>query len=474
MLDSIERLLDTLGSEYQEVVIRSHFFTRNSVLCRDGELDETTTEKLAGIGIRVLTNGSWGFASFSGSKQSIADPKGSLERALRDATKISRVLSSSKGQKTALAPMNPSVGKFQGTSISQDPTSLEEIMTMALNIDKTARNSSELIKSTGVVLGTIREKKELSTLSGTRVEVLNQHSELSISLIAARNGKLESFAESLGTTGSIEDLSRDNDFLELATRTANMAIRKLDARIPPAGMHEVIMDPGIVGLLCHEAIGHTVEADFVLSGSITKGKLGEFVANPTVTMIDSGRNMGGAGWLPIDDEGVQASDTILIDKGILCSYLHNRETAAIMDVDPTGNARAGGYSREPIIRMTNTFLQPGNLKREDIIEDTKNGILLTGAGSGEADSNAEFVFDVAEAYPIQNGEIKSKELFRGVAISGNAFETLKSVSAIGNNFKLEMGTGACLKGGQPVKVDGGGPSIRCEVRIAGRNQEVLG
>lgn len=474
MYEAIESLLDTSGSEYQEVVIRSHFFTRNSVLCRDGELDETTTEKLAGIGIRALTNGSWGFASFSGNDQSIVDPKSSLEKTLRDATKISRVLSSSKGQKTALAPMNPSVGKFQAPSISQDPPSLEEIMKLALNIDKTALSSSELIKSTGVALGTIQEKKELFTLSGTRVEVLNQHSELSISLIAARNGRLESFAESLATLGSIEDLSRGNDFIELATRTAAMAIRKLDARIPPAGMHEVIMDPAIVGLLCHEAIGHTVEADFVLSGSITKGKLGELVASPTVTMIDSGRNMDGSGWLPIDDEGVQASDTVLIDKGILSSYLHNRETAAIMDVDPTGNARAGGYSREPIIRMTNTFLKPGDLKREEIVENTKKGILLTGAGSGEADANAEFVFDVAEAYPIQNGEIKTKELFRGVAISGNAFETLKSVSAVGNNFKLKMGTGACLKGGQPVKVDGGGPSIRCKIRIAGRNQEGLG
>lgn len=474
MLDAIESLLGSLGSEYQEVVIRSHFFTRNSVFCRDGELEETTTEKLAGIGIRVLTKGSWGFASFSGNQQSIVDPKSALERTLRDATKISRVLSSSKNQKATLAPMNPSIGKFQATSISEDATSLEEIMRLALNIDKTANNSSELIKSTGVVLGTIREKKKLFTLSGTRAEVLNQHSELSISLIAARNGKLESFAESLGTTGGIKDLSRDNDFHELATRTANMAIRKLDARIPSAGMQEVIMDPGIVGLLCHEAIGHTVEADFVLSGSITKGKLGDVVASPTVTMIDSGRNMDGAGWLPIDDEGIHASDTTLIDKGILCSYLHNRETAAIMDVDPTGNARAGGYSREPIIRMTNTFLKPGDLKREEIIEDTKKGILLTGAGSGEADANAEFVFDVAEAYPIQNGDIKSSDLLRGVAISGNAFETLKSVDAVGNNFKLKMGTGACLKGGQSVKVDGGGPSIRCEVRIAGRNQKPMG
>ncbi|MFX0115868.1 MAG: TldD/PmbA family protein, partial [Candidatus Hodarchaeota archaeon] len=199
----------------------------------------------------------------------------------------------------------------------------------------------------------------------------------------------------------------------------------------------------------------------------------EIVASSEVTMIDSGINMEGAGWVPVDDEGTQASDTVLIEEGILHSYLHNRETAAIMNSKPTGNARAGGYSKEPIIRMTNTFIMPGNWKREEIIEDTKEGILLTGAGSGEADANAEFVFDVAEAYPIRNGEVVD-ELLRGTAISGNAFETLKSVDAIGKNFKLRMGAGACLKGGQPVKVDGGGPSLRCNIRVAGRNQHAVG
>ncbi|MFQ5979498.1 MAG: TldD/PmbA family protein [Candidatus Heimdallarchaeota archaeon] len=468
MLDTIQAMLSDLGTDYQEVVVRSHNLVRRSVSCREGELEETTTENLAGIGIRVLIDGGWGFASFSGSYDSIDNPAGLLRKTLQDATKISKMLSRSRHQKVQLAPAIPTVGKFQVTSSNRSSLSLEEMMDLALEIDKAVQTSSELIKSSGVALGSIREQKSILTLSGTSIEVVDEKSDLYVSAIATQNGRLESHTESVGITGNVKDLFRSKNPLELAARASNLAIKKLDSRIPSAGTHLVVLDPEIVGLLCHEAIGHTVEADFVLSGSIAKGKLGEAVASPEVTMIDSGTRMEGAGWLPVDDEGTKANETVLIEAGVLTSYLHNRETAELMDFKPTGNCRAGGYSREPIIRMTNTFIKPGDWNREEIIQDTKSGVLLAGAGSGEADANAEYVFDVSEAYPIKNGEVSS-ELLRGVAISGNAFETLKSVDAIGANFKLEMGAGACLKGGQPVKVDGGGPSLRCQVRIAGRN-----
>lgn len=473
MQDAIQAMLSNLGTDYQEVVIRSHILARRSVSCREGELEETTTENLAGIGIRVLTEGGWGFASFSGSHDSIDNPAGLLKKTLQDATKISKMLSRSRHQKVQLAPAIPTVGKFQVTSSNRSSLSLEEMMDLTLEIDKAVQTSSELIKSSGVALGSIRGHKSVFTLSGTSIEVVDEKSDLYITAIASQNGHLETYTESVGITGSIADLSHNNDPLELAARASSLAIKKLDSHLPSAGVHLAVLDPEIVGLLCHEAIGHTVEADFVLSGSIAKGKLGETVASPEVTMIDSGSRMEGAGWVPVDDEGTKANETVLIEDGVLSSYLHNRETAALMDFKPTGNCRAGGYSREPIIRMTNTFIKSGNWNREEIIQDTKSGVLLAGAGAGEADANAEYVFDVSEAYLIKNGEVSS-ELLRGVAISGNAFETLKSVDAIGANFKLKMGAGACLKGGQPVKVDGGGPSLRCQVRVAGRNHNAAG
>ncbi|MFX0115869.1 MAG: PmbA/TldA family metallopeptidase, partial [Candidatus Hodarchaeota archaeon] len=270
MHDAIENLLGNVGAEYEEVVIRSHLLFRNSVTCRDGEIEETTAENLAGIGIRVLIDGSWGFASFSGSRESIKDLPMLLKSALLDATKISKTLSRARGLEVELAPTNPTKGKFEVSSKSKGDLSLEETMKIALDIDKEVRESSSLIKSSGVVLGTIRENRSILTLSGTKAEVHDMKSDLYVTAIAGQNGRLETHTESLGVTGSISDIFQMSAPLNFATRASNIAVRKLNARTPRAGIQISVLDPEIVGLLCHEAIGHTVEADFVLSGSITR------------------------------------------------------------------------------------------------------------------------------------------------------------------------------------------------------------
>jgi len=223
----------------------------------------------------------------------------------------------------------------------------------------------------------------------------------------------------------------------------------------------------MVGLLSHEAIGHTVEADFVLSGSVVKNKMGEQVASELVTLVDSGKseianNAGGT--IIVDDEGVDAGRTAIIEKGILKSFLHNRESAMIFGIEPTGNARAFQYDDEPLIRMRNTFIEPGTDKLEDMIKYTKHGYVVKGAKNGQADANGEFMFGAEEVYLIENGEVK--ELMRGASISGNAFEVLRSVDLVGDEFHYDIGTGYCGKY-QPAKVDGGGPYIRCIAVIGG-------
>ncbi|MCK4457796.1 MAG: TldD/PmbA family protein, partial [Thermoplasmata archaeon] len=155
------------------------------------------------------------------------------------------------------------------------------------------------------------------------------------------------------------------------------------------------------------------------------------------------------------------------EDGVLKSYLHDRETALIFETEPTGNARAFEYTDEPIIRMTNTYILPGDHSLEEMIEDVKEGYLMRGAGGGQADSNAEFMFEVDEAYRIEKGEVK--ELLRGVTISGQAFDVLKSVDAIGKDFLLDIGVGYCGKF-QRAKVDGGGGAVRCKAIIGGRQE----
>jgi TldD protein len=223
----------------------------------------------------------------------------------------------------------------------------------------------------------------------------------------------------------------------------------------------------MVGLISHEAIGHMVEADFVLSGSIVKDKIGTKIASHLITMVDSGQPniaSNAAGSIAVDDEGVIARRTVIIEDGILKSFLHNRETALMFDAEPTGNARAFEYDDDLLIRMRNTFIEPGHDKFEDMIKETKHGYLIKGARNGQADANGEFMFGSQEVYLIERGELK--ELLRGTSVSGSAFDVLQSVDMVGKDFKFDIGTGYCGKF-QPAKVDGGGPHIRCNAIIGG-------
>ena len=188
-----------------------------------------------------------------------------------------------------------------------------------------------------------------------------------------------------------------------------------------------------------------------------------------VTLCDSGdteHSPHAVGILPVDDEGVLTRRTVIIEDGVLRSFLHNRETAARYGVAPTGNARAYVYSDDPIIRMRNTYIEPGETPLEELIGGVERGYYLRGLGmSGQADSNAEFMFGVREARRIADGKVG--ELVRGATISGNAFDVLKSADGVGDDFAWEHGAGACGKG-QAAKVDAGGRHIRCTLTIGGR------
>jgi TldD protein len=214
-----------------------------------------------------------------------------------------------------------------------------------------------------------------------------------------------------------------------------------------------------------------VEADFVITGSVAAGKVGEKVAAETVTMCDSGVSEikpFAAGSIAVDDEGVPAGRTVLIEDGVLKGYLHNRETAARFGVEPTGNARAWEYGDEPLIRMRNTYIEPGSQSVEELLSGVKDGYYLKGAGGGQADANAEFMFSCDATYRVRDGKVA--ELCRDATLSGQAFDVLKSVDGLGDDFDWALGSGHCGKM-QPAKVDAGGPSLRCQVTVAGKQGE---
>jgi len=458
MHELLEDLLgEFTGVDYGE--LRYHERKGVNITVRQGELEAANSTVYSGVGARAFHHGGWGFSSTSRLDRE------SLRGAIQDAISGARAVGN-KGA-TTLGEAQLARGRFSPEI--EDPLSahpFEEKLALVRKTEGKVR-SFPFIASTLCSYRESLDHKFILTTDGARAEVMDSKPEFRLLGVAAADGERAEAYESLGVTGGWKDLfKRQPD--ELAEAVAKRANDLLKARHPRGERAVVILDPGIVGLLAHEAIGHTVEADFVLSGAITKGRLGQRVASEMVTLVDSGPSQYGkhaGGTVLIDDEGVITERTVVIEHGILKSYLHNRETAGMFGVRSTGNARAFEYSDEPLIRMRNTYIEPGDKSLEEMISEVQEGYLLKGARGGQADANAEFMFSVQEAYRIENGKLG--ELLRGAAISGQAFDVLQSVDAVSTEFRFDLGAGYCGKL-QPAKVDAGGAYLRCKAIIGGR------
>jgi TldD protein len=244
-------------------------------------------------------------------------------------------------------------------------------------------------------------------------------------------------------------------------------VKKAEGVYADAGVRTVVMGPNIAGMLAHEAIGHTVEADLVQGGSVAAHYLNKEVASSIVSMTDFAHTaMGKTTPVPVyvDDEGVIAKDAVLIENGILKNYMHNRLSANKFNHEPLGNARAFAFSDEPLIRMRNTAILPGKDKLDDMISSVDDGYYIVRTGNGQADSTSEFMFSVEEGYEIKGGKIG--KAIRNTTISGVAFELLKTIDMISDDMVWDC-SGMCGKK-QGIPVGMGGPAVRCKVNLGGR------
>ncbi len=458
-------ILDSIvGKTNFWVELRFHSRKALSFRAENGKLSNASTSIYTGVGVRTLVKGCWGFASTS-----ILSIDG-IWKAVEEAKSAAEHSDSLKKKKVSSLPASGLArGEFRPT-VTNDVSAhdVDEKITLVLDTEKKAHAISKHVISASCVYSEMIDEKYIVNSDGAHVHILDVKPEFRILSVAAEDGEMQMGYASAGVTGGWGELFKYESPEELAQRSVRIAVNKLRAKEPEGGEAIVILDPSLVGVLAHEAIGHTVEADFVLSGSIAKDKIGEKVGSELVTLIDSGKasiDPKAAGLTLVDDEGTEARDVIVIDKGILKSYLHNRESAGIFGVEPTGNARAFTYSDEPIIRMRNTYIAPGTSKLDDMIKATKDGYLFKGlGGGGQADANAEFMFGVLEGYKIENGKVTTP--VKNVTISGQAFDVLKSVDMVSDDFEWGLGAGYCGKI-QPAKVDAGGPYLRCRVKIGG-------
>ncbi|MGX5664032.1 metalloprotease TldD [Diaphorobacter nitroreducens] len=284
---------------------------------------------------------------------------------------------------------------------------------------------------------------------------------LSITVIAEQNGRREVGSAGGGGRFGLAYFT-DEQIGQYVHEAVNAALVNLESRPAPAGEMTVVLGPGWPGVLLHEAVGHGLEGDFNRKGSSAfSGRIGQRVAAKGVTVLDDGTLADRRGSLNVDDEGHATQCNVLIEDGILKGYIQDAMNARLMGVKPTGNGRRESYAHIPMPRMTNTYMLGGDKDPQEIVASIKKGLYATNFGGGQVDiTSGKFVFSASEAYWVENGKIQYP--VKGATIVGSGPESLKKVTMIGNDMRLDSGVGTCGKEGQSVPVGVGQPTMRID------------
>ncbi len=455
MLDLLESCLEKSEADYVEM--RHHRREAFSISVKDGRVEGVNSGVSEGVCARSLVDGSWGFSSTT-----MLDHE-SMIGMLRDSASLAKASRPKKKRLVNLAQVKSYIAKYE-TAMKREPRKedLSRLLELALEADRRVREYSKSVASDSVRLSVVDDELAFISSEGAKIAQRIVRCFGNVFVVARSNGNLTSTSESIGKQSGLE-IFDETPILDAALKAAERAVRIAPKKVVPGGYCQVVLENRIVGLLAHEAVGHCAEADLVYGGSFLANKLGQRVASEMITLVDDGRFPSGFGTMMYDDEGTPTEETVIIDNGVLKGFIHSRETALQFNVDPTGNARAWSFEYDPIIRMRNTYIAPGDQTPEELMEDEKDGYFLMGGGSGQADFNGEFMFGIQEAVKIEKGELK--ESFRGATISGNAFEVLKKVKGVGKDFAMHVG----LCGKEQVNYVGiGGPSIRTSLLLGGR------
>lgn len=421
-----------------------------SILMKDGNVDEINTGMSLGARIRVLNNGAWGFAYTTDLSKinEITETAIKLSNSLKGDVTLSET--DTIKDKIAVDVKIP----FKDISIAEKKDIMKDASDSA-TIDKVNSTTTSYVDS---------EVDELFMNSeGSEIEVKTSRVRMALNA-SATDGEIIQFGH--GSLGGVKgfELIQNADIEEFGRKIGEKAVRLLDAKPAPSGQFPVIADPELTGVLIHEALGHAVEGDLILQNdSILKDKIGTQIASDIVNIFDDASLKEGFGYYPYDVEGVKTKPNQLVKDGKLISLLNSRETASKLNMKSSGNARSI-IADQPIVRMSNTYLQPGENTFEELFEGIPNGIYLKGSRGGQVDTGKGiFQFNAAEGYIIENGEITTP--VRDVSLSGNILETLKNIDAIGNDFKLSVGF--CGKDGQTAPVGDGGPHTRIQNALVG-------
>jgi TldD protein len=453
----LERVLSSAlrgGAEFAEVYAEDK--RSSSAYLDDGKVEQVTSGRDRGAGIRVVSGETTGYAHTADLTESgllaAAEAAAAAARSGGDGAKVVAL------SRRDVRPVSP---------VETFPDSVPKATKVALLLraDDAARSAGGAIVQVSAGYGDSRKRILVANSDGLLVTDDQVRTLFRVSAVASGDAGMQTGYESIGNTIGFELFDR-YAVDDLARRAAQRAITKLNARPAPSGQVPVVIKQGSGGVLFHEACGHGLEADLVGKGaSVFKGRVGELVAAPWITLVDDGTMTDEWGAIAIDDEGHPGQRNVLIQDGVLTDYMWDFLRSRKEGHAQSGNGRRQSYQHLPMVRMTNTFVLNGAEEPDDIVKATEHGVYVAQLGGGQVNTaTGDFVFGMTEAYLIEDGELTDP--IREGNLIGNGPQVLKDIDLLGNDFAMGN-PGTCGKDGQGVPVGDGQPTLRVKALTIG-------
>ncbi|MCC7110768.1 MAG: TldD/PmbA family protein [Deltaproteobacteria bacterium] len=440
------------GGSFAEVYVQRRVAT--SLELEGGEVKSAQSSREYGVGIRVLRGASAAYAYSDDSS----------EGAIFECADVAARVAGADGEVASLARPLALRARPHHADPSQvlSPADLDGRAALLLRAHEAAHRVGPALDQVTGMWADVDDEVLIANSEGLLVQDRRALVRLGLEVIL-RDGD---GSRKVGSSGGGSRRGVDHYLVQtpeaIGQEAVRMASAQLGATAAPLGERVVVVGPGPSGVLLHEAVGHGLEADFIRKkSSLFAGRLGQPVASELVTVIDDGTVPGKRGSLNVDDEGTPTAKNVLIERGVLRSYLTDRQNAELMGAERTGNGRRQSFRHPPLPRMTNTFLLRGSDDPADILRGVKSGLYCRAFGGGQVDiANGSFVFEVREGYLIEDGQLGAP--VKGATLVGNGPDVLSKIARVGHDAELDPGVYTCGKDGQSVPVGVGLPTVRID------------
>ncbi len=448
------------GGDFADVFVEHT--VSNWLILEDGKVNQSYSQIGLGVGIRTVKGQQIGY----GFTQDLT------EASLLSAAGTAATIANESSALFSGSFSNPLNNSYYPNQISALAAPIDTKLPLIKGINEKCFALSDHVAKVNAGLHDSIRRIMVVTSDGMKAEDIQPRNFLFASVTAKKGDKTE---QSWYNFGGRHDFSYYNQDLvnKLANEAVNRVEVKFEAKQPPAGEIPVVLGPGVTGILLHEAIGHGMEADFNRKKTSTYATMmNKKVAEPFITIIDDGTISNQMGSLNIDDEGTPGKKTVLVENGILKSYLHDKISAKYYGVEPTGNGRRQSYQHFPIPRMRNTYMLGGEAAAEDVIKAAGNGIYVEDISNGQVKiGEGDFAFYVSQGRLIENGKLTTP--IKDVNIMGNGPKMLANITMVANDLLLDAGgAGQCGKAGQGVPVSFGLPTCLVKsMTVGGTDQK---